>query len=129
SQKEDRLLHEAGFRLRREPRAPKETLWIVIAVGRIQPGWAPFLGPGSPPPRGAGSRLRREPRPPKETLWIVIAVGRIEPGWAPFLGLEADAVPACPSPVPLSPPWPPSAAASPPGRCRCSPGPSGRCWR
>jgi 5-methylcytosine-specific restriction endonuclease McrA len=44
SQKEDRLLHEAGFRLRREPRAPKETLWIVIAVGRIDPGWAPFLG-------------------------------------------------------------------------------------
>jgi 5-methylcytosine-specific restriction endonuclease McrA len=44
SQKEDRLLHEAGFRLRREPRAPKETLWIVIAVGRIEPGWAPFLG-------------------------------------------------------------------------------------
>ena len=26
------------------PRAPKETLWIVIAVGRIEPGWAPFLG-------------------------------------------------------------------------------------
>ena len=44
SQKEDRLPHEAGFRLRREPRAPKETLWIVIAVGRIEPGWAPFLG-------------------------------------------------------------------------------------
>jgi 5-methylcytosine-specific restriction endonuclease McrA len=44
SQKEDRLPHEAGFRLRREPRAPKETLWIVIAVGRIEPGWEPFLG-------------------------------------------------------------------------------------
>jgi hypothetical protein len=44
SQKEDRLLHEAGFRLRREPRAPKETLWIVIAVGHIEPGWVPYLG-------------------------------------------------------------------------------------
>jgi 5-methylcytosine-specific restriction endonuclease McrA len=44
SQKEDRLPHEVGFRLRHEPRAPKETLWIVIAVGRVEPGWEPFLG-------------------------------------------------------------------------------------
>jgi 5-methylcytosine-specific restriction endonuclease McrA len=44
SRKEDRLLHEVGFRLRREPRAPRETLWIVIAVGRIEPGWEPYLG-------------------------------------------------------------------------------------
>jgi 5-methylcytosine-specific restriction endonuclease McrA len=44
SRKEDRLPHEAGFRLRREPKAPKETLWIVIAVGRIEPGWEPYLG-------------------------------------------------------------------------------------
>jgi 5-methylcytosine-specific restriction endonuclease McrA len=44
SHKEDRLPHEVGLRLRREPRAPKETLWIVIAVGRIEPGWAPYLG-------------------------------------------------------------------------------------
>jgi len=44
SRKEDRLPHEVGFRLRREPRAPKETLWIVIAVGQIDPGWVPYLG-------------------------------------------------------------------------------------
>ncbi len=44
SRKEDRLPHEVGFRLRREPRAPRETLWIVIAVGHIDPGWAPYLG-------------------------------------------------------------------------------------
>jgi 5-methylcytosine-specific restriction endonuclease McrA len=44
SRKEDRLPHEIGLHLRREPRAPKETLWIVIAVGRVEPGWAPFLG-------------------------------------------------------------------------------------
>ncbi|HKE98557.1 MAG TPA: HNH endonuclease [Actinomycetes bacterium] len=44
SRKEDRLPHEVGFRLRREPRAPREMLWIVIAVGRIEPGWEPYLG-------------------------------------------------------------------------------------
>jgi 5-methylcytosine-specific restriction endonuclease McrA len=44
SRKEDRLPGEVGFRLRREPRAPRETLWIVIAVGRIEPGWEPYLG-------------------------------------------------------------------------------------
>jgi 5-methylcytosine-specific restriction endonuclease McrA len=44
SRKEDRLPSEAGFRLRREPKAPKETLWIVIAVGRVEPGWEPYLG-------------------------------------------------------------------------------------
>lgn len=44
SRKEDKLPHEVGFRLRREPRAPRETLWIVIAVGRIEPGWEPYLG-------------------------------------------------------------------------------------
>ena len=42
--RDKQIPHEAGFRLRREPRAPKEALWIVIAVGRIEPGWAPFLG-------------------------------------------------------------------------------------
>jgi 5-methylcytosine-specific restriction endonuclease McrA len=44
SRKEDRLPHEAGFRLKREPRAPKETLWIVVALGRIEPDWEPYLG-------------------------------------------------------------------------------------
>jgi 5-methylcytosine-specific restriction endonuclease McrA len=49
SRKEDRLPHEIGMRLKREPRAPRETLWIVIAVGRVEPGWEPFLNlePGS----------------------------------------------------------------------------------
>ncbi len=44
SRKEDRLPSEAGFRLKREPKAPRETLWIVIAVGRVEPGWEPYLG-------------------------------------------------------------------------------------
>jgi 5-methylcytosine-specific restriction endonuclease McrA len=43
SRKEDRLPREVGFKLKREPRAPRETLWIVIAVGRVEPGWEPYL--------------------------------------------------------------------------------------
>jgi 5-methylcytosine-specific restriction endonuclease McrA len=43
SRKKDRLPHEAGFKLKREPRAPRETLWVVIAVGRVEPGWEPYL--------------------------------------------------------------------------------------
>lgn len=41
--KEDRLLQETSLRLRRRPRAPKQTLWIVVAVGRVEPTWAPYL--------------------------------------------------------------------------------------
>lgn len=43
SQKGDLMLHESGFRLRREPKAPKATLWIVFALGRIEPDWEPYL--------------------------------------------------------------------------------------
>jgi 5-methylcytosine-specific restriction endonuclease McrA len=41
--KENRLLHETNLRLRRAPVAPKQTIWIVVAVGRIDPAWAPYL--------------------------------------------------------------------------------------
>lgn len=41
--KENRLLGETSLRLRRSPRAPKQTMWIVVAVGRIEPSWAPYL--------------------------------------------------------------------------------------
>lgn len=43
SAKEDRLLHETSLRLRRKPVAPKQTLWIVVAVGRVEPSWAQYL--------------------------------------------------------------------------------------
>lgn len=42
--KEDRLPHEAGLRLRRKPTVPHETVWIVVAVGRVDPKWEPYLG-------------------------------------------------------------------------------------
>lgn len=42
--KEDRLPHEAGLKLRRRPTVPHETVWIVVAVGRVDPKWMPYLG-------------------------------------------------------------------------------------
>lgn len=41
--KEDRLLHETALRLRRTPVAPKQTMWIIVAVGRVDPAWEPYL--------------------------------------------------------------------------------------
>lgn len=46
SAKEDRLLHETSLKLRRRPVAPKQTLWIVVAVGRVHPSWEPYLDLG-----------------------------------------------------------------------------------
>ncbi len=43
SAKEDRLLHETSLRLRTKPRAPKQTMWVVVAVGRVEPSWEPYL--------------------------------------------------------------------------------------
>jgi len=43
ARKEDRLLTETHLTLRRPPFAPRETIWIVVAVGRIDPAWAPYL--------------------------------------------------------------------------------------
>ena len=45
--KEDRLLSETHMKLRRPPFAPKETIWIVVAVGTVDPTWAPYLGPAA----------------------------------------------------------------------------------
>ena len=43
--KEDRLLSETHLTLRRPPFAPRETIWIVVAVGTVDPDWEPYLGP------------------------------------------------------------------------------------
>jgi 5-methylcytosine-specific restriction endonuclease McrA len=43
SSKDDRLLGETTLTLAREPRAPHHTIWVVVAVGRIDPVWAPYL--------------------------------------------------------------------------------------
>jgi 5-methylcytosine-specific restriction endonuclease McrA len=44
AQKEDRLLGETHLKLRRTPYAPRETIWIVVAVGTVDPTWEPYLG-------------------------------------------------------------------------------------
>lgn len=52
TRKEDRLPREAGMRLRRKPVAPKERVWLIVAVGTIDPVWEPYIAPIGPP-RGA----------------------------------------------------------------------------
>lgn len=45
ARKEDRLPHEANMRLRSKPVVPKEKMWIIVAVGRVEPTWEPYLKP------------------------------------------------------------------------------------
>lgn len=44
SRKKDRTPGEAGMRLQRQPYAPRAAFWLVVAVGRVQPDWHPYLG-------------------------------------------------------------------------------------
>ena len=43
TRKENRLPHEAGMKLRSKPAAPREKVWIIVAVGRVDPKWEPYL--------------------------------------------------------------------------------------
>jgi 5-methylcytosine-specific restriction endonuclease McrA len=43
SRKEDRLPAEVGFLLKRAPRAPHSSLWLVATAGSVDPAWAPYL--------------------------------------------------------------------------------------
>lgn len=43
SRKEDRLPGEAGFHLRRPPRAPHSSLWLAATAGSLDPAWEPYL--------------------------------------------------------------------------------------
>jgi 5-methylcytosine-specific restriction endonuclease McrA len=45
--KRDRTPQEAGMRLARPPRAPRETAWVVVAVGRVPEVWKPYLAKAS----------------------------------------------------------------------------------
>ena len=47
TRKEDRLLHEVGFVLRRKPMAPRELTWVIVAVGTVHPHWEPYQQPGA----------------------------------------------------------------------------------
>ncbi len=44
ARKDDHLLSETSLHLERRPFAPRETIWIVVAVGRVDPAWEPYLG-------------------------------------------------------------------------------------
>jgi len=49
ARKMDHYLHETNMRLRRAPRAPRERIWILAAVGAVRPDWEPYLGrPAAP---------------------------------------------------------------------------------
>lgn len=41
SRKENRLVHESGLRLRRQPFVPKDGL--RLSLGRLEPEWEPYL--------------------------------------------------------------------------------------
>ena len=44
TRKEDRLLHESGFKLVKTPSAPRERIWVLAATGSLRPDWEPYLG-------------------------------------------------------------------------------------
>ncbi|MGH2735175.1 MAG: HNH endonuclease [Actinomycetota bacterium] len=43
SRKENHSIHDVGFHLRHPPRQPHESIWIVVAVDRVDPTWRPYL--------------------------------------------------------------------------------------
>ena len=43
ARKENRLLSEVGMTLRRPPRTPKDSLFLMAAVGKTYPAWEPYL--------------------------------------------------------------------------------------
>jgi len=43
SRKENRTPQDVGLRLRRAPRTPPESVWILVAADRIDPTWHPYL--------------------------------------------------------------------------------------
>lgn len=43
ARKENRTPPEAGMVLAREPYAPRERAWAIIAVGNVHPEWEPYL--------------------------------------------------------------------------------------
>lgn len=47
TKKENRLPHEVGLKLRTKPVPPRETVWIIVAVGRVDPKWEPYLDGGA----------------------------------------------------------------------------------
>ncbi len=51
SRKENRAPAEVGLRLRRQPRVPHQSVWILVAVDNVDPQWQQYLGlPQTPIP-------------------------------------------------------------------------------
>lgn len=44
SRKENRTPADVGLKLRHAPRPPHESVWIVVAVERVDPHWEQYLG-------------------------------------------------------------------------------------
>ena len=44
ARKENRLPWEVGMTLLRQPHAPKHSLFLIEAVGKLHPAWEPYLG-------------------------------------------------------------------------------------
>ena len=44
ARKENRNAADVGLRLRRQPREPHESVWIIVAVDRVDPIWEQYLG-------------------------------------------------------------------------------------
>ncbi len=47
ARKMDHNLAETNMHLRRQPRAPRERIWIMAAVGSVRADWEPYLGPSA----------------------------------------------------------------------------------
>jgi 5-methylcytosine-specific restriction endonuclease McrA len=45
TRKEDRLLEETGFRLARQPKAPRSRLWLLAAAGDVREEWLSYVEP------------------------------------------------------------------------------------
>ncbi len=43
ARKENRNPQDVGLRLRTEPQAPHDSVWIVVAVDRVDPNWHQYL--------------------------------------------------------------------------------------
>ena len=77
TRKENRLPAEAGMRLRSKPAAPREKIWIIVAVGHVDPKWEPYLNGATRTP------LLTPPRPPPDRR--VTPVRAIHPHLQQFL--------------------------------------------
>lgn len=54
--KGDRFLDDAGFVLRRHPKAPRSRIWLLAASGEVRKEWEPYVAPelGAPFERAVG---------------------------------------------------------------------------